>query len=94
MIRSGNQLNKKWTFRLGIILLLVCIPFFLAIPIVPFLDLDTKAKVTISTILLITGEVLFWVGGLLVGKELLTKYKSYLNPINWFKKNKSDDKTV
>jgi len=78
--------KKKWQLKLGIILMVVCVPFFLAIPLVPFLDFDTKAKVTISTVLLIIGEVLFWGGGLLVGKELLTKYKAYFNPKNWFKK--------
>ncbi len=81
--------KKKWILKLGIILMLVCIPFFLAIPAIPFLNLDTKLKVTMTTLSLITGEVLFWSGGLLVGKELFTKYKSYFNPKNW-KKNQSN----
>jgi len=29
---------------------------------------------------------MFWSGGFLVGKEILSKYKSYLNPKNWFNK--------
>lgn len=78
--------KKKWQLKLGIILMIVCVPFFLAIPLIPFLDFETKAKVTISTVLLVIGEVLFWGGGLLVGKELFTKYKAYFNPKNWFKK--------
>ena len=73
--------------KLGTILIIACIPFFLAIPVVPFLNLETKQKAVISTTLLIIGEVLFWSGGLLVGKELFTKYKSYLNPKNWKKKS-------
>ena len=79
--------TKKWMLKLGIILIIACIPFFLAIPVVPFLNLETKQKAVISTTLLIIGEVLFWSGGLLVGKELFTKYKSYLNPKNWKKKS-------
>jgi len=31
-------------------------------------------------------EVVFWAGGLLVGKELFTKYKKQLNPVSWFRK--------
>lgn len=89
---SQNQVNKKWTFKLGIILIIVCIPFFLAIPVIPFLDWETKAKVSASTALLVAGEVLFWSGGLLVGKELFTKYKSYLNPKSWFKRTTRDEK--
>jgi hypothetical protein len=36
-------------------------------------------------------EVVFWSGGLLVGKELFTKYKNQLNPGNWFKKTKKEE---
>ena len=48
--------------------------------------MEAKTKITLSTISLIIGEVMFWVGGILVGKELFRKYKSYFNPKNWFKK--------
>lgn len=79
--------RKSWTLKLGVVLIIVCIPFFLTIPVVPFLSLEAKAKVTLTTALLIAGEVLFWGGGLLVGKELFAKYKSYFNPRNWRKKS-------
>ncbi len=82
----------NWRIKLGILLIVLCIPAFLAIPVVPFLELESKTKVTISTALLIIGEVLFWSGGLLVGKELFTKYKSYFNPKNWFSKSKKEEK--
>lgn len=78
--------KKDWKLQLGIILMIACIPFFLIIPVFPFLEIDTKLKVTLSTISLVIGEVLFWGGGLLVGKELFTKYKAYFIPANWFKK--------
>jgi len=86
--------KKKRTISLGIILMVLCIPFFLFLPIIPFLEMDAKTKITISTISLIIGEVLFWGGGLLVGKALFKKYKSYFNPKNWFKRadeNKASD---
>lgn len=73
--------------------MIICIPFFLLIPVIPFLELDNKTKLTVSTVLLIIGELLFWSGGLLVGKELFTKYKSYFNPKNWFKKKEEPNKT-
>ncbi len=60
--------------------------FFAALLIIPFLGFESKTKITISTVSVIIGEIVFWSGGLLVGKELFTKYKSYLNPVNWFKK--------
>ena len=78
--------KKNWIIRLGIFLIILCIPFFLIIPIIPFLEIETKTKITLSTISLIIGEVMFWVGGIMVGKELFRKYKSYFIPKNWFKK--------
>jgi len=53
--------------------------------LIPFLNLENQHKVIGSSSAFIAMEVLFWVGGLLVGKELFKKYKSYLNPKNWFK---------
>ncbi|KAF0235652.1 MAG: hypothetical protein FD181_3363 [Prolixibacteraceae bacterium] len=63
--------------------------FFAATFIIPFFDLPTKTKVIASAVSLVLMEIVFWSGGLLVGKELFTKYKQQLNPINWFKKTKT-----
>ena len=67
--------------------------FFAATLIIPFFDLPTKIKVAASTTSFILMEVVFWVGGLLVGKELFARYKQKLNPRNWFKK-KSDNANI
>ena len=88
-------MNKKnWKIRTGIFLIIICIPFFLVIPAIPFLEAEAKTKITLTTISLVIGELLFWVGGILVGKELFVKYKSYLNPKNWFKKADSNNESV
>ncbi|MBV5312791.1 MAG: transporter suffix domain-containing protein [Prolixibacteraceae bacterium] len=79
-------MQKTWKFKLGIVLLILCVIAFLALPVVPFLDLDNGTKITVSTVLLVIGEITFWTGGLLLGKELFSKYKAYFNPKNWFKK--------
>lgn len=82
--------KQNWKIRLGVGLMIVSIPFFLIIPVIPFLDMENSSKVTWSTVSLVIGEILFWAGGLLLGKELFTKYKSYFNPKTWFghRKNK------
>ncbi|NOU58526.1 transporter suffix domain-containing protein [Marinifilum caeruleilacunae] len=85
--------KKNWQIKLGIILMIACIPFFLILPVIPFLELEAKTKITLSTISLVIGEVLFWGGGILVGKELFVKYKSYFNPKNWFRKKDQDTTT-
>jgi hypothetical protein len=79
--------KKNWQLKLGIILIFGCIPFYLILALFPFLEMSTKLKIVLSTISIVIGEVMFWVGGFLVGKELFTRYKSYFNPKNWFRKN-------
>lgn len=85
-----SKSKKTWVLKLGIILMIACVPFFLVIAVIPFLDWETRLKVTLSTVSLVSGEVLFWAGGLLVGKELVGRYKYWFNPLNWFKKKTSD----
>jgi len=79
-------MKRSRYFKWGIVLLIVCVLAFLAIPVVPFLRIGNGAKVTIAAILFVIGEATFWVGAILVGKELLAKYIARLNPKNWFKK--------
>jgi hypothetical protein len=79
-----KEQKKNWQIKLGIILMIVSVPLFLLVFTLPFLDMKVESKVTFTTITLIIAEVLFWGGGLLVGKELFAKYKNYFNPRNWF----------
>lgn len=79
-------MKRSRYFKWGIALLIICVVAFLAIPVVPFLNIGNEAKVTIAAVLFVIGEATFWVGALLVGKELLAKYTSRLNPKNWFKR--------
>lgn len=62
--------------------------FFGATFLIPLLDLPAKTKIIASTASLITMELIFWSGGLLVGKELFTRYKKQINPAAWFKRKK------
>ena len=64
--------KNKWQLKLGIGIMVLSVFLFLALPVIP------------STVVFITAEVTFYGGGFLVGKELFSKYKSYLNPKNWF----------
>jgi len=78
--------GKNWQIKLGIFLMLFSGVFFAATLVIPLFDLPTRTKVIASTTSFVLMEVVFWAGGLLVGKELFTKYKQKLDPRNWFKK--------
>lgn len=86
---AESKYNLK--FKLGIIIMVVSVLLFLSLPVIPFLPIESKTKITISTVVFILAEVTFYGGGFLVGKELFSKYKSYLNPKNWFK-NKPENR--
>ena len=79
--------KKNWQIKLGIFLMIFSGVFFGATFVIPLLDLPTKTKVIASTASFITMEIVFWSGGLLVGKELFTRYKKQLNPVTWFRRN-------
>lgn len=72
--------------KLGITLIVVSTIVWASTFLVPFLPLESKVKYFIATGCLVVGEITFYIGGFFLGKELFTKYKRYLNPINWFKK--------
>lgn len=68
--------------------------FFGATFIIPLFDLPIKTKVIASGTSFVLMEVVFWLGGLLVGKELFARYKSRLNPKNWFKRSKEEKNNI
>lgn len=76
--------------KLGIALILLSGVAFAAMLLIPFLNLENRYKIIGSSAAFVAMEVLFWTGGLLVGKELFKKYKSYLDPRNWFRKKKNN----
>jgi hypothetical protein len=84
--------NKNFRIRIGLFLMVFSGVFFAITLTVPLLDLPAKTRVIAATASFIMMEVVFWSGGLLVGKELFVKYKKQMNPLTWFrKKNKSDN---
>jgi len=76
----------NWKIKTGVGLIIISIPLFLFLPAIPFLTIDSSVKIKLSTVIFIVAEITFWAGGLMVGKELFAKYKTYFNPKTWFKK--------
>jgi len=79
--------TNRWQFKLGIFLIILSALFYASILTFPFLNLSVSAKLSLTTIVVITGEILFWIGGFLIGKELLSKIIKKLNPKNLFAKH-------
>ena len=82
--------KQNWKFKLGVVLVSASMIIFLFIFFVPLLNATDKNKIFIAGVAAVAAEVLFWSGGLLLGKQLLDKYKSYLKWKTWFD-NKKDN---
>ena len=81
---------KKIRFRLGIVMISISVVIFLTLFAVPFIPMDAKLKITLGTIFIVAGEVLFWVGTLLIGKEVYKKFMAMLKSGEWLNKKKEE----
>ena len=81
--------KHNWKFKLGSVLVIVSTLIFVFLLFIPFIETTDKNKVFITTTSVIVAEILFWTGGLLLGIKIIDKYKSYLNPKNWFTRKKN-----
>lgn len=82
--------NSVLLTRIGFILVAASFVFYGGILLIPFTPFSGSTKIVIGTTLAVLGEISFWVGGVILGKEVVTRYKKYLNPLNWLKKKKND----
>ncbi len=81
--------NKKLSLYIGIICIILSVFVWGFILLLPQFRLTKTQNITSIGVLVILGELLFWGGGILVGKELFEQYKNKLNPKNWINKNQT-----
>jgi len=53
---------------------------------VPFLPLKLSLKAWVAGVCIVVGEITFYVSAVLLGKEVIKKYRKYFNLRNWFRK--------
>lgn len=75
--------NKSLTFKAGLVLIALAVLCWVFMLIIPFLAFSTKIKAALVTFALIVGEVFFWIGAVLAGKDTVKKYLNILSPRNW-----------
>lgn len=76
----------SWVKKTGIVLIILSFLLYGGILLVPFTPYTVGTKAVITSVLVILGEISFWVGGLILGREIIARYKKYFNPFHWFKK--------
>jgi hypothetical protein len=78
--------NGKLLTAIAISLILLSGLFFGMIFVIPFFPLSLTTKGVLVTASIISGEVAWWVGVAIAGKQVITKYGRFLNPWNWFRR--------
>jgi hypothetical protein len=59
------------------------------VAIVPWLPISTAQKTIAAATLVILAEILWWIGVVLVGKEVAQRYRHRLNPIRLWQRWKT-----
>lgn len=72
--------------RLGIGLVIASFVLYgLGLLLIPFLPIGVAEKAGAVVIALAAGEISFWAGAALTGKEVITRYRHMLNPCQWLR---------
>jgi hypothetical protein len=79
-------MKNNLQIKIGLVLMIICAIIYSLALVIPFLKVQTYVKLTLVPVGIIIGEIAFWGGAFFLGKELVKKYKSYLNPLRWFRK--------
>ena len=83
---------RKLKFRFGIVLILISILIFFLLFAIPFLPLDIKIKLALTPVLFVSAELLFWLGIVLIGKEVYQSFKAKLKSGQWLGKKTDPSK--
>ncbi|MGE7727154.1 transporter suffix domain-containing protein [Bacillus cereus] len=90
IISNENKQKKLLLFKIGIGLLIIYVLLWGSALIIPFTSLSTQVKTIVIPGCIVIGEILFLIGAVFVGKEVVAKYKKYLNPKNWRRKGERE----
>ncbi|WP_242229857.1 transporter suffix domain-containing protein [Bacillus cereus group sp. BfR-BA-01329] len=90
IVSNEKKQKKPLLFKVGIGLLIIYVLLWASALIIPFTSLSTQIKSIVIPGCIVIGEILFLIGAVFVGKEVVAKYKKYLNPKNWRRKGVRD----
>lgn len=82
--RGGSPKRARY---LGFGLLAFALLMWVLVPVVLLLPLSTVQKGWTTAALLVVGEVAFWLSAVLLGREVVRRYRSYLDPRRLFRRD-------
>ena len=75
--------SASWLRWIGIGALILSFAFYGSLLLLPFLALDGVTKAAAVPILIVLAEIAFWIGGLILGREFVLRYRRFFDPRNW-----------
>jgi hypothetical protein len=86
---GGMPIRKKTMKKvIGFFLFVLSFVAWAVIGVLPFLNLSIEMSAAITTVLIVGGEIAFFLSIALLGKEFLGKIKSFFHKFNFFRKEK------
>jgi hypothetical protein len=73
--------------KAGLAMVIFSVALYGVIFSLPFFPISTANKLALTPVLVVISEIIFWVGGALAGKDVVARYRRYLNPFEWCKSN-------
>jgi len=83
-MREYEHIQAPWKRWMGLGLVVLSCILYAGLLLVPMTSFSTGGKVSLSALLIISGEVSFWIGGLILGREVIRRYRKALDPRRWF----------
>ena len=83
---AAAALGRGRTVLLVVFLVVVPGLLYAAVLGVPFLPLGTGTKIWLSAFLVVTAVGTFVISALVLGKEVVSRYRGSLDPRTWFRK--------
>jgi hypothetical protein len=78
--------STNWKRRIGFFLVILSCLLYGTLLLVPMTPLSDRGKVALSSLLVISGEASFWIGGLILGREAIRRWKGALDPRRWLRR--------
>jgi hypothetical protein len=82
---AGFLRGGGWRRRLGFFLVVLSCLLYGCLLFVPSAPLSTSGKVALSSLLVISGEASFWIGGIILGRDVVARWRGALDPRRWIR---------
>ncbi len=84
----GAETKSSLALKTGLVMVIFSVALYGVIFSLPFFPISTANKLALTPVLMAVSEIVFWVGGALAGRDVVSRYRSYLDPREWCKPKK------